>query len=71
VSVSLPENLIEETDKVLERSKFDYENRPEFIKEAVRRSLEELKAPRPRVSQRASSVDHGTGRVTAPKTSGS
>jgi metal-responsive CopG/Arc/MetJ family transcriptional regulator len=67
VPVSLPENLIKETDKVLERSKFGYENRPEFIKEAVRRRLEELKAPRPRVSLRASSVDRGnSGMASEP-----
>jgi metal-responsive CopG/Arc/MetJ family transcriptional regulator len=44
VSVSIPEELIREIDKVLEKSKFGYESRPEFIKEAVRRRLEELKA---------------------------
>lgn len=44
VSVSIPEELIKEIDKVLEKSKFGYESRPEFIKEAVRRRLEELKA---------------------------
>jgi metal-responsive CopG/Arc/MetJ family transcriptional regulator len=44
VSVSIPEELIKEIDKILEKSKFGYESRPEFIKEAVRRRLEELKA---------------------------
>jgi metal-responsive CopG/Arc/MetJ family transcriptional regulator len=44
VSVSIPEELIKEIDKLLEKSRLGYESRPEFIKEAVRRRLEELKA---------------------------
>jgi metal-responsive CopG/Arc/MetJ family transcriptional regulator len=43
ISVSIPESLIYEIDKILEKEKLGYESRPEFIKEAVRKRLEELK----------------------------
>ena len=43
ISVSIPESLIAEIDKILEKEKLGYESRPEFIKEAVRKRLEELK----------------------------
>jgi metal-responsive CopG/Arc/MetJ family transcriptional regulator len=43
VSVSIPEELIKEIDKVLATRKLGYESRPEFIKESVRKRLEELK----------------------------
>jgi len=39
VSVSIPEELMNEIDK-----RGGYESRPEFIKEAVRKRLEEIKA---------------------------
>jgi len=35
---------MQEIDKILEKEKLGYESRPEFIKEAVRKRLEELKA---------------------------
>jgi len=44
VSVSIPEELIKEIDKILASHKGGYESRPEFIKEAVRKRLEEIKA---------------------------
>jgi metal-responsive CopG/Arc/MetJ family transcriptional regulator len=44
VSVSIPEELIKEVDRILLSRKGDYESRPEFIKDAVRRRLEEVKA---------------------------
>ena len=44
ISVSIPETLIQEIDKILQKEKLGYESRPEFIKEAVRKRLEELKA---------------------------
>ena len=44
VSVSIPESLMQEIDKILEKEKLGYESRPEFIKEAVRKRLEELRA---------------------------
>jgi len=44
VSVSIPEELIKEIDKILASHRGGYESRPEFIKEAVRKRLEELKA---------------------------
>jgi len=44
ISVSIPETLIQEIDKILAKEKLGYESRPEFIKEAVRKRLEELKA---------------------------
>ena len=37
------EELIKEIDKVLATRKLGYESRPEFIKESVRKRLEELK----------------------------
>jgi metal-responsive CopG/Arc/MetJ family transcriptional regulator len=43
ISVSIPESLIVEIDKILEKEKLGYQSRPEFIKEAVRKRLEELK----------------------------
>ena len=43
MSVSIPESLMQEIDKILEKEKLGYESRPEFIKEAVRKRLEELK----------------------------
>jgi metal-responsive CopG/Arc/MetJ family transcriptional regulator len=42
--VSIPEELIIEIDKLLEKKKLGYESRPEFIKESVRKRLEEIKA---------------------------
>ena len=44
ISVSIPASLIVEIDKILEKEKLGYESRPEFIKEAVRKRLEELRA---------------------------
>jgi len=44
VSVSIPEELMKEIDKILASHKGGYESRPEFIKEAVRKRLEEMKA---------------------------
>jgi len=44
VSVSIPEELIKEIDKILASHKGGYESRPEFIKEAIRKRLEEMKA---------------------------
>jgi len=44
VSVSIPEELIEEIDKILRSHKGGYESRPEFIKEAIRKRLEEMRA---------------------------
>ena len=42
--MSIPEELIKEIDKILASHKGGYESRPEFIKEAVRKRLEEIKA---------------------------
>ena len=44
VSVSIPEKLIKEIGKILASHRGGYESRPEFIKEAVRKRLEEIKA---------------------------
>ena len=44
VSVSIPAEIIEQIDRVIESRKHGYESRPEFIKDAVRRRLEEMKA---------------------------
>jgi metal-responsive CopG/Arc/MetJ family transcriptional regulator len=43
VSVSIPEELIREIDKILASRKGGYESRPEFIKEAIRKRLEEMR----------------------------
>lgn len=44
VSVSIPEDLIKEIDKIVAKGKGGYESRPEFIKEAIRKRLEDLQA---------------------------
>ena len=44
VSVSIPTEIIEQIDRVIDSRKPGYESRPEFIKDAVRRRLEEMKA---------------------------
>jgi metal-responsive CopG/Arc/MetJ family transcriptional regulator len=44
ISVSIPESLILEIDKLIATEKLGYESRPEFIKEAVRKRLEEVRA---------------------------
>jgi len=44
VSVSIPAEVIEQIDRMIESRKHGYESRPEFIKDAVRRRLEEMKA---------------------------
>jgi len=44
VSVSIPAEIISQIDKIIESKKHGYESRPEFIKDAVRRRLEEMKA---------------------------
>jgi len=41
ISVSIPEELINEVDHEIESGSGGYESRPEFIKESVRRRLEE------------------------------
>jgi len=42
VSVSIPRQLIEKIDLVIESGKQGYESRPEFIKDALRRRFQEL-----------------------------
>lgn len=42
VSVSLPAGIIEQVDRVIESRRLGYDSRPEFIKDAVRRRLEEI-----------------------------
>ena len=42
VSVSIPRDLIERIDKIIESFRYGYDSRPEFIKEAIRRRLEEI-----------------------------
>jgi len=44
VSVSIPAEVIEQIDRMIESRKHGYESRPEFIKDAVRRRLEDMKA---------------------------
>ena len=42
VSVSIPSGIIEQIDRVIDSKKLGYDSRPEFIKDAVRRRLEEM-----------------------------
>jgi metal-responsive CopG/Arc/MetJ family transcriptional regulator len=42
-SVSIPIVLAEEIDRVVESGRYGYKNRPEFVCDAIRRRLEELK----------------------------
>ncbi len=42
VSVSIPFEIIEQIDNVITSKKMGYDSRPEFIKDAVRRRLEEI-----------------------------
>jgi metal-responsive CopG/Arc/MetJ family transcriptional regulator len=43
VSVSIPKELIEAIDRLIEEKKYGYESRPELIKDAIRRLLAGLK----------------------------
>jgi len=49
VSVSIPVEIIEQIDGVIASKKLGYDSRPEFIKDAVRRRLEEMASMRTRV----------------------
>lgn len=42
VSVSLPAEIIEQIDRIIASRGLGYDSRPEFIKDAVRRRLEEI-----------------------------
>ena len=42
VSVSIPRDLIERIDRIIESGRYGYDSRPEFIKEAIRKRLEEI-----------------------------
>jgi len=48
VSVSIPVEIIEQIDRVIASKKLGYDSRPEFIKDAVRRRLEEMASMRTR-----------------------
>ena len=43
LTVSIPRELIEEVDRVIGAGKYGYDSRAEFIKDAIRRRLEELR----------------------------
>lgn len=43
VSVSIPIDMIEQIDKIVKSGKGGYRSRAEFIKDAVRRRLEQTK----------------------------
>ncbi|MEM2364262.1 MAG: ribbon-helix-helix domain-containing protein [Candidatus Bathyarchaeia archaeon] len=43
LTVSIPRELIEEIDRAISVGKYGYDSRAEFIKDAIRRRLEELK----------------------------
>jgi len=42
-TVSIPVSLAEKIDGVVESGRYGYKNRPEFVCDAIRRRLEELK----------------------------
>jgi Arc/MetJ-type ribon-helix-helix transcriptional regulator len=42
VNVALPEEMIIEIGKTIQKSNFGYKSKSEFVKEAVRNSLKEL-----------------------------
>jgi len=42
ISVSIPRDLIERIDRIIESGRYGYGSRPEFIKEAIRKRLEEI-----------------------------
>jgi metal-responsive CopG/Arc/MetJ family transcriptional regulator len=42
-TIALPDELISEIDKIIENNKLGYRNRPELIKEAVRKLIIELR----------------------------
>jgi metal-responsive CopG/Arc/MetJ family transcriptional regulator len=43
LTVSIPRELIEEIDRAIGTGKYGYDSRAEFIKDAIRRRLEELR----------------------------
>jgi metal-responsive CopG/Arc/MetJ family transcriptional regulator len=43
-TIALPEELVEKIDKIVTEEKHGYRSRNEFVTDAVRRRLEELKA---------------------------
>ena len=47
ITVRLPKNLMDEVDSLIKRRIRGYKSRAEFIKETVRKRLEELKAAEP------------------------
>ena len=46
-AIRLPNELLEEIDQIIKRRTKGYKSRPEFIKEAIRKSLAEIKAAQP------------------------
>ena len=40
--VSLPEDLVRRIEKIIEKEKYGYQSIAEFVKDAIRRRLEEL-----------------------------
>jgi len=43
-TIALPEELVDKVDKMVESKQHGYRSRNEFVTDAVRRRLEELKA---------------------------
>ena len=41
-NVGLPQDLIDQIDKIVKTSKMGYKSRGEFVKEAVRKRIEEI-----------------------------
>lgn len=42
-TVALPDELIKEVDEIVKSKRMGYRSRPEFIKDAIRKLLRELK----------------------------
>jgi metal-responsive CopG/Arc/MetJ family transcriptional regulator len=42
-NIALPDDLVEQIDKIIKKQGLGYKSRGEFVKEAVRNSLREIK----------------------------
>jgi len=40
--INVPESLIKKIDRILEKRKYGYRTRPEFVNEAIRRHIEKV-----------------------------
>ena len=42
-TIALPDELISEVDRIIKEKKYGYRSRPEFVKEAIRQFLLQIK----------------------------